>query len=93
VFGGAAARFLARRVPLLESETVRRADLVGATGRLVLPASEWGGVAQVRDQRGNLHQVICRLQVGDSPLPSGAEVLLVDYDARTSRYLASRSPL
>jgi hypothetical protein len=89
----AAARLVARYAPMLETETVRRVDLVGLTGRLVLAASDRSGVAQVRDGRGNLYQVTCRLPTGEVPLPSGTEVLLVDYDEPSNTFIASRNPL
>jgi hypothetical protein len=87
-----ATRWLARRMPLFESQTVRRAELVGAIGRVVLTASARGGVAQVRDGRGDLHQVTCRLAAGEADLPPGAEVLLIDYDERGAVYLGERVP-
>lgn len=87
----ASARWLARRLPLFETQTVRRAELVGAVGRVVLAASERGGVAQVRDARGDLHQVTCRLAAGEA-LPPGAELLLIEYDERTGVYLGERAP-
>jgi hypothetical protein len=87
----ASTRWLARRLPLFETQTVRRAELVGAVGRVVLAASERGGVAQVRDARGDLHQVTCRLTAGET-LPPGAELLLVEYDERTGVYLGERLP-
>jgi hypothetical protein len=74
------SRLVARRAPLLQSEAIRRADLVGAVGRLVVAASPAGGAAQVRDRRGNLHQVPCRTASGEPPLPAGSVVLLIDYD-------------
>jgi membrane protein implicated in regulation of membrane protease activity len=93
LLSGIVARFAARRMPMLETETVRRADLVGAVGRLVLPASEQGGVLQVHDRRGNLHQVPCRLAADEPGLPSGAAVLLVDYDEAARTFVVAASPL
>jgi hypothetical protein len=92
LLSGMVARFAARRMPMLETETVRRADLVGGVGRLVLPASENGGLLQVHDRRGNQHQVPCRLQAGEPALPSGAAVLLIDYDEANRAFIAVRSP-
>jgi membrane protein implicated in regulation of membrane protease activity len=88
VISGTTARLLARRLPLFETETVRRADLVGCEGKLVLPASPAGGLAQVRDRRGNLHQVRCRLEPGAPSLPAGSAVLLVDHDQEANVFLA-----
>src|SRR5215213_9371484 len=54
---GRLAGRLVRRLPLVESETVGRRDLLGSTGQVVLRIGPAGGFAQVRDRRGNLHQV------------------------------------
>jgi hypothetical protein len=93
LLSAAVARLAARRMPMLETETVRRADLVGAVGRLVLPASANGGLLQVHDRRGNLHQVACRLPAGEPELPSGAGVLLIDYDETAGAFVVAPSPL
>jgi hypothetical protein len=90
--GGRLARLLARHVPALETETVRREDLVGCTGTLVLGATADGGLAQVHDRRGNLHQVACRVGTGDPPLPPGTGVLLVEYEAPRARFVVTRGP-
>jgi hypothetical protein len=83
--------WMARRLPMFETQTVRRAELVGAVGRVVLAASERGGVAQVRDARGDLHQVTCRLAPGEHLSP-GAQVLLIEYDERSGAYLGEPAP-
>jgi membrane protein implicated in regulation of membrane protease activity len=93
VLSGGTARLLVRRVPLLETETVRHSELVGATGYVVLSASPLGGVVHVHDRRGNLHQVSCRLGAGEARLPAGTEVLLVDYDERRNTFLAAKNPI
>jgi hypothetical protein len=80
------ARLFARRLPLLETEAVARWELVGATGRAVLAIGPASGLAQVRDRRGNLHQVACRTLAGEPALAAGAEVLLVEHDERGNLY-------
>jgi hypothetical protein len=90
---GRLARLVARRLPLLETETVRRQDLLGSTGRAVLAIGPTGGLAQVHDRRGNLHQVRCHTLPDEAPLPAGADVLLVDYDEEARLYRATASPV
>jgi hypothetical protein len=87
------ARLFAQRWPLLETETIGRRDLLGSTGRAVLPLGPAGGVVQVHDRRGNLHQLPCRTLVGEPALPVGAPVLLVDYDEGRGVYRATTNPL
>jgi hypothetical protein len=88
--GGRLARALTRRLPLLESQVLTRQDLVGSVGRAVLPIGPAGGLAQVFDRHGNLHQVSCRLLATEAAVPVGGDLLLVDYDERNQRYLVSR---
>ena len=59
-------------------------------GRAVLAIGPGGGLAQVSDRRGNLHQVAA----GRCPGTGAArreEVLVVDYDERQQRYLVARA--
>ena len=84
------SRLFARRLPLRESQAIRRQDLVGSIGKAVLPIGPGSGLAQVSDRHGNLHQVSCRLLADEPVVPSGADLLLVEYDERNQRYLASR---
>ncbi len=81
------ARLLARLMPSAETYRVSREDLVGRAGRLVLPASPEGGVAQVRDHEGNLHQVRVRTLAGR--LEKGSEVVVVEHHAPDNTYVVA----
>jgi hypothetical protein len=87
------ARLCARRLPLLETQTINRRDLLGSTGHAVLPIGPEGGLVQVHDRRGNLHQVPARTFPGEPALAAGAEVLLVDHDPQKGVFHATGSPL
>jgi hypothetical protein len=50
-------------------------------------------VVQVRDRRGNLHQLSCRTLHGEPTLPLGSDVLLVEYDGHRGVYRATANPL
>jgi Protein of unknown function (DUF1449) len=89
----AVGRLFARRLPLLESETIKRAELLGASGRAVLAIGPGAGLVQVHDRRGNLHQVAARTLAGEAALPAGAAVLLVDYDEREKIVRVTKSPI
>jgi hypothetical protein len=43
-------------------------------------------MAAVRDDRGNLYQVACRVSAGSAALPKGEKVLLVGYDERDNTF-------
>ena len=87
---GRLGRLFTRQLPLRESQAIRRQDLVGSVGKAVLPIGPGSGLAQVSDRHGNLHQVSCRLLADEPVVPIGTELLLVEYDERNQRYLASR---
>jgi hypothetical protein len=89
----AVGRLFARRLPLLESEAIKRVELLGATGRAVLPLGPGSGLVQVHDRRGNLHQVAARTLAGEAGLPAGAAVLVVDYDEHEKIVRVTKSPI
>lgn len=88
---GMSARAIARLIPTSETYLVKRQDLVGRTGKLVLDATPDSGVLQAYDRERNLHQVTCRTREGR--IPSGCEVLVVDYLAEESTYIVEVNPL
>jgi membrane protein implicated in regulation of membrane protease activity len=101
------ARPLARLLPSSESHGVAKRELTGRIGTVVLPVSDSGGLAHVRDSRGNVHQIACHTRTpgdggasihADTPaasavIPKGAEVIVVTYDGETGRYLVVESDL
>lgn len=89
---GRAARLFRDRVRMVETETITRRDLVGGVGRAVLGVGAASGLAQVKDRRGNLHQVSCRTLDGEPVLPAGTEVLVVDYDEAEKLYYVTGNP-
>jgi uncharacterized membrane protein YsdA (DUF1294 family) len=87
------ARLVLRRVPLLETQTINRRDLLGSTGRAVLALGPCAGLVQVHDRRGNLHQVVAHTFDGEPALAAGADVLLVDYDPQKGVFRATVNPI
>lgn len=87
------ARLVVRRVPLVETQTINRRELLGSTGRAVLALGPSGGLVQVHDGRGNLHQVPARTFDGEPALGVGAAVLLVDYDPQRGVFRATGNPI
>jgi hypothetical protein len=74
--------FMGRFVPLNETYAVRRGELVGCIGEAMYGINEIFGLAVVRDQRGDLHQVLCRVGAGVAPVEKGTKVKLVAYGAK-----------
>jgi hypothetical protein len=72
---------MGRFVPLNETYARRRAELVGHVGEALYGIDERFGLAAVRDDRGDLHQVTCRLAPGLEPIARGTRVKLVAYRA------------
>jgi hypothetical protein len=87
------ARLVLRRVPLLETQTINRRELLGSTGRAVLALGPCAGLVQVHDRRGNLHQVVAHTFDGEPALAAGADVLLVDYDPQKGVFRATGNPI
>ena len=59
------ARPLARWLPSTESHSVAKRQLAGRLGIAVLPVSATGGLVQVRDGHGNVHQIACHVALVD----------------------------
>jgi hypothetical protein len=76
------ARLVHRLLPNVQTDVQRRSHLLGEVGEALFPIDERFGMAAVRDDRGNLYQVSCRVEPGRNILPKGEKVLLVGYDAK-----------
>ncbi|MFT4002787.1 MAG: DUF1449 family protein [Rhizobium sp.] len=76
-------RTIARIVPRDETYAVDAADFVGRTGTVSIGPLDQGlpGRVSVKDAHGNWHQLRACAGKGESPLPIGAKVLLVDRKA------------
>ena len=68
-------------MPTEETYARRRNDLLGEVGEAIYAIDERFGMAAVRDDRGNLFQVPCRVEPGRAADRQGEKVLLV----RTTR--------
>lgn len=76
-------RMIARIVPRDETYAVEADDFVGRTGTVSIGPLDQGlpGRVSVKDAHGNWHQLRASAAKGESPLPIGAQVLLVDRKA------------
>lgn len=69
-----------RFLPSVETYSTTKQDLVGSMGRLTIVAQELSGtrvlIAQVKDVRGDLHQIMCS---GKATFLPGDEILVTNY--------------
>lgn len=79
-------RAIDRWIPLDESSARRRHDLLGLTGEAIYEITERFGMLSVRDDRGELSQVPCRLAQGYDPIPKHGRATLVGFNARERLY-------
>jgi hypothetical protein len=86
--------FVARFLPLNETAARPRRVLVGCVGEAIFTINESFGMAAVRDDAGDLHQVACRTGPGVAAIPKGSRVRLVAYrEAERIFFVASTEPV
>lgn len=71
---------LARAVPRFESYDISPEELVGTPGKARFQISDTFGSVQVYDRHHTFHEVEARVHSGESSVPSGADVVLMNYD-------------
>ncbi|HEY7089362.1 MAG TPA: hypothetical protein VH518_14795 [Tepidisphaeraceae bacterium] len=79
-------RLIGKYMPMRETYARRRHELLGSTGEAIYQIDEKFGMVSVRDDRGDLFQVPCRLEQGYGAIPKGARVKLVAYDKGQSLF-------
>ena len=82
---------IGRYVPLNQNLALRQGDHVGEVGHALYGIDETFGLVAVRDERGDLKQLPCRVAVGVEPIPRGAKVKLVAYRADERFFFVRRS--
>ncbi len=94
----AVSGLITRYVPLNETYAGRRHDLLGAVGEAIFDIDDKFGMASVRDERGNLYHVPCKLATGiggeqvAAPIAKGDKVKLVGYSGKLKLYLVIPDP-
>lgn len=87
------AGLLGRYVPTTTTSVKRKRQLVGKSGTAVYEITDSFGMANLRDEDGNLHQIPCRTYADNDPLPKGSKVLTVDYNDNGGFYWVVQSDL
>jgi hypothetical protein len=80
------ARMSAKLIRTDDGKAIKRHELLGLTGKAVLPIGSEFGMAQVRDAKGDLYEISCRMAAGTNPVEKGAKVRLVGYNANLRLY-------
>jgi hypothetical protein len=75
-------RLMVRYLPLNETTARRRHELLGLNGEALYAINDRFGMAAVRDDRGELYQVPCRVEAGSDIIAKGTVVRLVGYSAK-----------
>jgi len=87
------ATMIARYLPLYETTARRKHALLGAVGEAIFPIDHKFGMVSVRDDMGDLYQIACRVEEPGEPIPKGAKVQLVAYNAKQGLFFVTRSQI
>jgi len=81
-----ASRLLGRVVAAPGGEGTSRKHLVGQVGVVISSrvTDEFGEI-RAKDPAGHFVHLICRVREGEAPIPTGREVVIVDYDSTEGR--------
>lgn len=79
-------RSIDRWLPLDQTTARRRHDLLGFAGVAMYDITERFGMLSLRDDRGELFQVPCRVQPGGRTIAKNGRAVLVAYNARENLY-------
>ena len=80
---------MSKLMPLAETAAIRRIELVGYVGRVVLPVSEQSGTIHLEDRHGTLHRVRARSKHG--ALGMGQQVLITGYNTEHEFYFVEET--
>ncbi len=83
-------RVLSRVLAGEHEEATSRKDLVGSSGVVISTqiTNEFGEI-RVADSGGRRMHLVCRIREGEKPIPSGQEVVIVDYDSKSGHIFVS----
>ena len=70
------SRLVGRFMPTTETDSVCKMDLIGCTGVATLPCDSSGGLAQIRNRKGDLYQIQC---TSEHSIPKGSPILTIEY--------------
>jgi len=80
------ASLVHRYLPMNETYATRRHELLGLSGEAIYNIDSAFGMVSVKDARGNLFQVGCRVAANAKTIAQGSQVKLVAYNADENLY-------
>lgn len=83
------SRLVGRFMPTTETDSVCKMDLIGCTGVATLPCDSSGGLAQIRNKKGDLYQVQCK---SDHLIPKGSPILTIEYHESSDSFTVVVDP-
>jgi len=83
---------VARLLPRTGSSAVSLSSLVGKHGEASFRIDVNSGRARVRDDHGTLHNIYCKTEKGDEPIPENGEIIVVQYIPEDKVFLVKRKP-
>jgi membrane protein implicated in regulation of membrane protease activity len=82
-----------RCIPETETFGVSRLQLVGSLGKTVFSTSANAGTVDIKDQYGTVHRVQAKTEDGKDAIPSGREVIIIDFDDDDKRFVVRQGTL
>jgi len=83
------SRVVGRFMPTTETDSVCKMDLIGCTGVATLPCDSSGGLAQIRNKKGDLYQIQCK---ADQLIPKGSSILTIEYNESSDSFTVVIDP-
>jgi hypothetical protein len=66
--------------------------LIGCQGGAMDKITLEGGMAQVYDEKGNVHLVLCRIEPQGRVIQEGDKILIIGYDSQENCFLVKQNP-
>jgi hypothetical protein len=84
------SRTIGRLLPTTETNSVKKNDLVGCSGKIILDCNQVGiAIAQIKNRSGGLYQIQCK---SDIKLDFGMKILTIDYDSTSDFFTVVQDP-
>ena len=90
-FTGRLAKLVNKYMPSTETYAPNKMDLIGARGEVAIKTTDEFGVAQVYDNRGNLHRINCTTEQGE--FLQGHKIIVVEYNDKTDFFIVDADPV
>ncbi len=93
VFARSIAGVVGRYMPTTETYAVSQRALTDRLATAVFPITETTGTVHIRDEYGTVHRMQAKTQQNAPEIPSGSEVIVIDFDEADKRYVVERSSI